>query len=439
MNPNDGTVLACSGLPAADGCADALPDNPQCALNYHFGMLLGVHDFQVEQGFHVGRLRRHQRLLHGSGVVAGYPVAYDTTSFDLSVGPGYAIDVLGRDLSLAAPQCVNLALWWQKHSGDDDFATDNPNDATVDLALRVCYATCLDRAVPAIAEPCAGDAASDIAYSRLCETVTLALVKHVDPPPLDPGAQPMHLLRMWLGIDPPARDSGGNLLPDDSWLIEQVGIVEALPAALQGPARAALLRELTARAVAALPPDAPDLAADADACITLAVLRGVHITNDANGWTVTVGTAGEIEFADRPTLLSSDVLQTLLLADPPAVPVPAGPIVVVDGATLAGSTVSLTFSQPLAAASVTAAAFAVSEFDATTGWQTFTLAAPTVDTTQPARPVVTLALDRAPTGAQLRIAVFGTGSTPLLGSNWIPAGARRADSDGRNLTTTLTL
>ena len=150
------------------------------------------------------------------------------------------------------------------------------------------------------------------------------------------------------------------------------------------------------------------------------------------------GTDG-VELGGRPMLLTTSVLQALALADPPASPAPAGPIVVVGGARLSGTEVALTFSQPLAAASVTPQAFAIGEFDDTHGWRAFTIAAPTTDTTHPERPVVTLALDRAPTGAILRITVVGDGPAPLLGGRWIPAGAWRADGDGRNLTTTLTL
>jgi len=69
------TVQDCTSSPTGDRCDAALPDNPQCTLNYHFGQLLGVEDFRAEQGFHLGRSRRHQRLLHGHGVVRGYPVS----------------------------------------------------------------------------------------------------------------------------------------------------------------------------------------------------------------------------------------------------------------------------------------------------------------------------------------------------------------------------
>lgn len=438
MNPKDTAGLNCSGLPASERCDATLPDNPQCALNYHFGMLLGVEDFQTEQGFHVGRLRRHQRLLHGLGVVAGFPVSFDTKTFDLRVGPGYAVDALGRDLLLDTAQCVNLALWWQKHAADDDFHGLDKNDATFDLDLRVCYATCLDRPVPAIAEPCAGDAA-DIAHARLCETVTLSLMKHADPPLVPVGRHPFHLLRMWLGLDPAGTDADGKPLADDDWLSAQYAALEALPADQQAARRTALLQEVTARAVAATSPFAPDIESEAETCVMLARLRQVHVKHDGSGWTVTVGSAGEVDLSPRPVLLPSGLLQALLLAEPPGEPVPAGPVVVRDGASLVGTDVLLVFSQALALPSLTADAFSVSEFIEATGWKPFTLGSPTCDTTTPDRPIVTLPLDRAPTGKRLRITVIGTGGTPLLGSQWIPAGAPYAESDGRNLTTTLTL
>lgn len=441
MTLNDTLGTGCSGLPAGSRCEASLPDNPQCAPNYHFGMLLGVEDFRAEQGFHVGRLRRHQRLLHGAGVVAGYAVDFDATTFELRVGPGYGIDLLGRDLMLEVTQCVSLPLWWEKHAKDeafDDIA--NPKDATFDLDVVVCYATCLDRPVPAIAEPCAGDAA-DIAHSRLCETVTLALVRHKAKDTVPGAASRYHLLRMWLGLEGPATDAEGKPRADDQWLIDQFAALQALPATEQDAARRALLRELLARAVAAtssLPPDElTNLGVDESGrCLTLARLHDVHLVDDVHGKRASVG---NIELGARTALLPGDLLQALLLADPPAVPAAAGPVVKPSGATLTGQDVTLVFSQPLAAASVSSAAFAVSEFVAAAGWKLFSLNATTYDESDPTAPAVTLTLNRAPTGSRLRITVIGSGSTPLLGSKLIPAAALHPDSDGRNLTTTLTI
>ena len=359
MKAND-----CSGLPAMERCDAELPDSPQCAPNYHFGMLLGVDDFRAEQGFHVGKMRRHQRLLHGSGVVSGYEVDYKVADQELRVGTGFALDALGRDLVLEVPQCVSLPLWWLAHRGDeafDDLAT--PDDATLDLDVVACYGCCLGNPVPAIAEPCAGSAA-DIAYSRICETVLLRLVR-------TPAA-------------PPAAPSGDD---DD------------------------------------------ELAS----CLTLARLRGVRLKLEPDGWKVTLGT---LDLGVRQVLLATSLLQQLLLGDPAPLSALAGPVVLPDGASLAGQAVTLVFSQPLAPLSV-ASAFKAAEFDPALGWKPFTPAPPVYDGSDAARPKVTLALDRAPAGKLVRVTVAGTGNAPLLGASFVPAGAITPTGDGRDLSTTI--
>lgn len=429
MNAND-----CSGLPAMERCDAQLPDNPQCAPNYHFGMLLGVDDFRAEQGFHVGRLRRHQRLLHGVGVVAGYDVSYDDADQELRVGTGLATDALGRDLVLEVPQCVSLPLWWLAHREDDAFSDiTTPDDATLDLDVVACWGCCLGNPVPAIAEPCAGNAA-DIAYSRICETVQLRLVRP-PAPPAAPPPQPFHLLRMWLGLDAPRTDGTGQVLPADQWLIDAYHALKALPAQQQAQQRAQLLREIVARAGAGQPLAAPaDDGGATDLCLPLARLHGLHLKLEPDGWKLTLAS---LELGVRDTLLPTSLLQQLLVGEPAPEAAPAGPVVVNGGATLNGSQVDLVFSQPLAATSVTAAAFSAAEFVTASGWQPFTLAAPVYDESDPAKPIVQLTLDRAPTGELVRITVAGSGPTPLLGATFIPAGAVTPTGDGRTLSTTI--
>lgn len=447
MKLND---LGCSGSPSTAGgrCDAELPDNPQCAPNYHFGMLLGVEDFRAEQGFHLGRQRRHQRLLHGAGVVAGYGVSFKPAEQELRVAPGHAVDARGRDLVLDTAQCVSLPLWWAKHRNDEAFADlAGRDDVQLDLELRLCWHACLGSPVPAMAEPCAGDA-SDIAYSRICETVQLSLVR-VPAMPAEP-AQPYHLLRMWLTMSLPRLDPDGLPEDADQWLIQQYQALMALPASQQPAARAALQREVLARAVAEEPPLAA-LSGHGDdhgngdggdddgaaTCLTLARLPALHLRRDGETGLWAVATPPAVDQGVREVLLPTALLQALLLAEPPPSPPAAGPEVARDGATLDGNTVVLAFTQPLAPASVAPAAFAVAEFIEASGWQPFTLGPPAYDSSNPLRPLVRLPLDRSPTGARLRITVAGNGPSPLLGAQLIPAGALSPDSDGRSLSTTI--
>lgn len=286
MNLNDLSPSGCLSTADSLRCDATLPDNPACTLNVHFGMLLGVDELRTEQGFHIGRARRHQRLLHGVGVVAGYPLSFDDETFDLRVGPGFAVDALGRDLALDGGQCVNLVQWWLRHQNDeafDDLAS--LDDATIDLDVRVCYSTCLSSPVPAIAEPCAGNAA-DIAYSRVCETVTLLLRRHM--PPAEAPADP--------DVDP-SPDTPAEPLPESP--PQSLSISEA---ARDHASLALLLSQIDTT-----PPDPLDTA---DLCLPLGTLRGVHLKKDADGWTATLG---GIDLSTRPLLLSTGALQQLLL------------------------------------------------------------------------------------------------------------------------------
>lgn len=383
------SVQDCTSLPTGDRCDATLPDNPQCTLNYHFGQLLGVEDFRAEQGFHVGRSRRHQRLLHGHGVVAGYPVSYKSAISELRVGPGLAIDGLGRDLQLDADQCVNLAKWWAARvaAKDADFGDLlDKTEFTIDLDLVVCYATCLTDPVPAIAEPCAG-AASDLAYSRVCETVRLQLVRHVEP--------------------------------------------KVAPTATQWPdTRNALIDALAQTSIG--PPDATD---PQTLCLVLARLQGAHFKKSGQAWQVDLQ---GIDLHVRQTLLATSAMQSLLLPalDTPAPP--AGPLVLPDLAKATGDTVTLPFDQKLAGKSVQPGNFTVTQFDAALGWASFTVTSATYTEPAGAPPLVTLKLDAAlAVGTLTRICIVGFGPTPMLGANLIPVGASREDRDGRVLTITI--
>lgn len=394
MKPSDLSPQACSELTSGSRCDATLPDNPQCTLNYHFGMLLGVEDFQAEQGFHLGRSRRHQRLLHGVGVVAGYALSFDLVSFDLRITPGLAIDALGRDLSLDQDQCVNLVKWWQVHQKDAAFDTIKTlDDATFDMDVVVCYSTCLSSPVPAIAEPCAGlggitsNGSADVAYARVCETVSLQLRRRV--PPATPAPEP------------------------GPWPTTHQGLAEYL-------AQQSIER--------------PDPVDPAELCITLGCLRGLHLKNDAKGGTVTLDS---IDLAVRPLLLPTQTLQDMLLGGLGNPALLTGPVAIEGSAKVLADQVSLVFDQHLAATSVKPAAFAVSEFDAATGWQLRTVQSAAVADVPPLPPTVALTLDQAPTGQFVRVTVIGTGSTPLLGQNLLPAGATRGGGDGRALTTTI--
>jgi hypothetical protein len=74
---------------------------------YFSGKLLTEQDFQDEQDYLIKKLRLHNRLLHGYGVVTGLEVAIsDDPPGHVRVEAGYAIDKAGNDMLLSEAQHV---------------------------------------------------------------------------------------------------------------------------------------------------------------------------------------------------------------------------------------------------------------------------------------------------------------------------------------------
>ena len=170
--------------------ATTLPADPFTDLAVQFGMLLGVADFDALAANPRGKMRLHNAWLHGQGVVWGYPVSVDSTSRELRVGPGLALDAVGHELYLSVMSCLDLGAWFDTTSADPSagltVTTNEDGSVSFDAYLVVRFAACLAQPVPAMASPCDGSA-SDTAYSRVNETVELLLMPNQAPPARSPS------------------------------------------------------------------------------------------------------------------------------------------------------------------------------------------------------------------------------------------------------------
>jgi len=114
----------------AGGALTALGKAIECAsvTRPHFfsGRLLDVDTLTAEQDYHREKLRRHNRALHGYGVVTGLSVGVESNPGGglVVVDPGYAIDALGEEIcvrhraTLAAPttgDCAFVTLRYWEH------------------------------------------------------------------------------------------------------------------------------------------------------------------------------------------------------------------------------------------------------------------------------------------------------------------------------------
>lgn len=78
---------------------------------YFAGQLLTASDLQAEQDYMLERRYRHNRVLHGFGVVSGLSVAttMEQTTPSIVVSPGFALDRHGREIELADAVVLPIA------------------------------------------------------------------------------------------------------------------------------------------------------------------------------------------------------------------------------------------------------------------------------------------------------------------------------------------
>ena len=74
---------------------------PLKRVRYSFGQILSVDDFTAEQEYFLEKQRRHNRTLHGAGVVFGLEVSRRKDS--VVVQPGLALDCRGEEVSVCEP------------------------------------------------------------------------------------------------------------------------------------------------------------------------------------------------------------------------------------------------------------------------------------------------------------------------------------------------
>jgi hypothetical protein len=82
-------------------------------VHYFHGKILSAEDFTDEQEYLLEKFRRHNRYLHGYGVVNGLEVFVSgnlSDGFKVVISPGYAIDPLGREIVIPALHQEAIAL-----------------------------------------------------------------------------------------------------------------------------------------------------------------------------------------------------------------------------------------------------------------------------------------------------------------------------------------
>lgn len=114
---------------------------------YFAGKILTAEDLQLEQEYFREKLKRHNRYLHGFGVVFGLEVS--KSAGGVLILPGLAIDCEGNEIVVAEPLGLSLPV---------------ADDAGGTIFLSVRYAERETEALPAVLPDC-----SNREYSRIEE------------------------------------------------------------------------------------------------------------------------------------------------------------------------------------------------------------------------------------------------------------------------------
>ncbi|HSV86554.1 MAG TPA: hypothetical protein VLH85_08255 [Levilinea sp.] len=78
--------------------------NPLERVRYFNGQLLTAEDLEAEQRYFREKLKRHNRHLHGSGIVYGLEVGI--VDRKVHVSPGFALDCTGEEI--AVPEALSI-------------------------------------------------------------------------------------------------------------------------------------------------------------------------------------------------------------------------------------------------------------------------------------------------------------------------------------------
>ncbi len=425
---------------------ELLPLNPFFALRYHFGMLLGVDDFETEQAYHRAKMWLHNAWLHREGVVWGFGVKLDQPAGEIRVLPGLALDSSGHELHLEADACVNVGAWFEKHKGDQGFVIEETGDTRkFDLHVGIRFKACLTRQVPALLEPCE-NADTSTAYSRVFETMEIFLLPNQAPL----RVYPYHRLRVLFGLEDATTlpepelnklnnlEATSTIIPDDQAkldasrsdqdVLDALAHIETLPLEqqpremMQAFHRFAALDEIDLK---------PAMSEDGarrlifpggeNEFVVLANITGVTLASKDGGWSLTGGT---VDTSVRLSHVATTTIQDLLCgARLPSrkPPEPDNGPRIARVILLTSRAIEFEVDKDLQAASVKPEAFSVTWFDTASGWQRSNVV--TASYSGPETSTVNLELDQSVSG-RVRLIVFGTGATPMLGADLFPlAGA----------------
>jgi hypothetical protein len=218
----DSSDLACAV------CGDALE-----RARYFPRQLITADDMRAEQEFFQAKLRRHNRFLHGWGIVCGcsvVPRATDANPWKVAVCPGYVVSPQGDEILIN--DCVLFDLQKGMQSPDPcqvswpcpPLAVASTDSTQTVGFLAVRYTECATRPVRVHPAGCGCDEL-DCEYSRTRESFELKLLWTLPQSHTAAGAADAQWLKTFAQASPETVKISGLPVPpcpaciDDPWVV----------------------------------------------------------------------------------------------------------------------------------------------------------------------------------------------------------------------------
>ena len=323
-----------TGCGCAGACAPSLTLDPHKRVHYSQGQVLGVDEFVQEEFYFLEGARRHHRTLHGYGTVCGLRVSASDKDggVEVRVEPGHAIDTHGRELHVGGAQCARLDTWIANQATASP-PLAFPSPSTLPVWVVLCYRECRTDLEQIPGGPCR-TADESMTPTRVTETFSIRFeLERPDMPALDA----IRAFAELVGRLDPTPGGTATVTPQEfaNAVAALVGDPNASPPAPASPPvltsppgeqievptedmrlyLTAAFHAWVTRVRPALMPkgtgcaDAPG----GDGCIALAELQVPVLTVDGALAIDGDASAVVIEDAERPLLLSTQVLQELLI------------------------------------------------------------------------------------------------------------------------------
>jgi hypothetical protein len=157
-------------------------------VNFFNRQLLTAEDMTAEQNYFLEKLRRHNRFMHGTGVVCGLAVTaapFRGAPWRVEISPGYALGPYGDEIFVGEPVYFDLAACLTGGATNPcEPGLITPGTSTT-AYLAIQYADCLARPVQTAFSGCGCDD-DPCQYSRVRDGFQLKCLAQLPPAPPPP-------------------------------------------------------------------------------------------------------------------------------------------------------------------------------------------------------------------------------------------------------------